>query len=62
MPLGSPQKGKHRGGLYMKDWRSFAHTKWDYKYHMVLMPKYGHKVFFAKSRKRVGELLEELCR
>jgi putative transposase len=46
----------------MKDWRSLAHTKWDCKYHMVLIPKYRHKVFFAKSRKRVGEMLRELCR
>ena len=46
----------------MKDWRSLAHTKWDCKYHMVLIPKYRHNVFFAKSRKRVGEILRELCR
>ena len=62
MPPGSPQKGNLRGGLYMKDWRSLAHTKWDCKYHMVLIAKYRHKVFFAKSRKRVGEILRELCR
>ena len=29
---------------------------------MVLIPKYRHKVFFAKSRKQVGEFLRELCR
>ncbi|MCP4269476.1 MAG: hypothetical protein GY777_28555 [Candidatus Brocadiaceae bacterium] len=40
---------------------SLAYTKWDCKYHMVLIPKYRYKVFFAKSRKRVGEMLRELC-
>ena len=42
----------------MKEWRSLAHTKWDCEYHMVLIPKYRHKV--AKSRKQV--FLRELCR
>ena len=46
----------------MKDWRSLAHTKWECKYHMVLIPKYRHKVLFGKSRKRIGEILRELCR
>ena len=59
---GSPQKGRLQGGLYMKDWRSLAHTKWECKYHMVLIPKYRHKVLFGKSRKRIGEILRELCR
>ncbi len=57
-----PKREKLQGGLYMKDWKSLAHTKWDCKYHMVLIPKYRHKMFFAKSRKRVGEMLRELCR
>jgi putative transposase len=46
----------------MKDWRSLAYTKLDFKYRMVLIPKYRHKVFFAKSRKHVGKFLRELCR
>ncbi|MCP5004388.1 MAG: IS200/IS605 family transposase [Planctomycetes bacterium] len=46
----------------MKDWKSLAHTKWDCKYHLVLVPKYRHKVFFGQSRKRIGEILRELCR
>ncbi len=44
----------------MKDWRSLAHTKWECKYHVVLIPKYRHKVLFGKSRKRIGEILREL--
>ena len=46
----------------MKDWKGLAHTKWDCMYHMVLIPIYRHKVLFGKSRKRVGEILRELCR
>ena len=45
----------------MKDWRSLAHTKWDCKYHIVLVPKYRRKVFFGKCRKQVGEILRTLC-
>ena len=44
----------------MKDWRSLAHTKWDCKYHFVLVPKYRRKVFFGKCRKQVGEILRTL--
>ncbi len=38
----------------MEDCWSLPHTKWDCKYHMVLIPKYRHKVHFVKSRMRVG--------
>ena len=46
----------------MKDLRRLAHTKWDCKYHLVLIPKYRHKVFFAKSRKRGFTTLHFLIR
>lgn len=46
----------------MKDCKSLAHTKWDCKYHIVVIPKYRHKVLFGKSRKRIGETLRALCR
>jgi putative transposase len=46
----------------MKDWQSLAHTKWECKYHVVLVPKYRHKVLYGKRKKRVGEILRELCR
>lgn len=46
----------------MKEWQSLAHTKWECKYHIVFVPKYRHKIFFGKMRKRVGELIRELCR
>ena len=46
----------------MKEWQSLAHTKWECKYHVVIVPKYRQKVFFGKRRKRIGEILRELCR
>ncbi|GHV85128.1 IS200/IS605 family transposase ISDha13 [Spirochaetia bacterium] len=46
----------------MKDWQSIAHTKWECKYHVVIVPKYRHKVLYGKVKKKVGEILRELCR
>ena len=46
----------------MKDWQSIAHTKWECKYHVVIVPKYRQKVLYGKMKKRVGEILRELCR
>jgi len=46
----------------MRDWQRLAHVKWECKYHIILVPKYRHKVLFGKRRKRVGEILRELCR
>jgi putative transposase len=46
----------------MKDWQSIAHTKWECKYHVVIVPKYRKKVLYGKVKKRVGEILRELCR
>ncbi len=37
-----------REDLYLKDWKSLAHTKLDCKYHMVLISKYMLKEFFDK--------------
>ena len=46
----------------MKDWQSLSHVKWECKYHIVWVPKYRRKVLYGKVRKRVGEILQELCR
>ena len=46
----------------MKDWKSQAHVKWDCKYHVVILPKYRRKVFYGKMRRRIGEILRQLCR
>ena len=46
----------------MKNWQSLAHTKWDCKYHVVIVPKYRQKIFFGKRREKIGEILRDLCR
>ena len=46
----------------MKGWTSQAHVKWECKYHVVILPKYRKKVFYGKIRRRVGEILRDLCR
>ena len=46
----------------MKEWQSSAHVKWECKYHIVIVPKYRRKVLFGKTRKKIGEILRQLCR
>jgi putative transposase len=31
----------------MKDWQSLAHTKWECKYHIVIVPKYRMKILYG---------------
>ena len=46
----------------MKDWTSQAHVRWECKYHVVILPKYRRKVLYGKVRRRIGEILRDLCR
>ena len=46
----------------MKDWQSQAHVKWACKYHVVIVPKYRRKVMYGKLRRKIGEILRQLCR
>ena len=46
----------------MRDWTSQAHVKWECKYHVVILRKYRRKVFYEKVRRRIGEILRDLCR
>lgn len=46
----------------MKDWRTLSHVKWECKYHVVIVPKYRRKVLYGKARRKVGEILRQLCR
>ena len=45
----------------MRDWQSLSHVKWEYKYHIVWVPKYLRKVLYGKLRSRPGEIIRELC-
>jgi len=46
----------------MHDWRSLSHVRWDCKYHVVIIPKYRRQVFYGKTRRRIGEILRDLCK
>ena len=35
----------------MHDWESLSHVRWEYKYHVVIIPKYRRKVFYGKLRR-----------
>ena len=43
------------------DVRSLAHTKWNFKYHIVFAPKYRRKVFFEEKRNEIRDILRQLC-
>ena len=40
---------------------SWAHTKWNCKYHIVFAPKYRRKVFYLEKREAIREILRVLC-
>ena len=46
----------------MHDWQSLSHVRWECKYHVVFVPKYRKKRLYGKARRRVGEILKQLCR
>lgn len=44
------------------DVNSLAHTKWNYKYHIVFAPKYRRKIFYEEKRLEIREIFRQLCR
>ena len=44
----------------MRDYKSFSHTRWDYKYHVVFIPKRRQKLIFGAIRKHLGEVFHQL--
>ena len=46
----------------MHDWQSLSHVRWDCKFHIVIVPKYRKKKLYGKFKKRVGEIIRDLCR
>ena len=45
----------------MNDRESLSHTKWDCKYHIVWIPKYRKKNFFAGLRPELGRVIRSLA-
>ena len=46
----------------MHDWQNLSHVRWECKYHVIIVPKYRKRVLYGKIRRRVGEILRDLCR
>jgi putative transposase len=46
----------------MHEWKSLSHVSWHCKYHIVIIPKFRKRVLYGRFRKRVWEIVRELCR
>ena len=46
----------------MHDWQSSSHVRQDCKYHIVIVPKYRKRKLYGKFKRRVGEIIRDLCR
>ena len=44
------------------DVRSFSHSKWRCKYHIVFAPKYRRQVIYRQLKADIGKILRELSR
>ena len=43
------------------DTNSLAHTKWEFKYHIVFAPKYRRQIIYGKVKADIGQMLRKLC-
>ena len=43
-------------------YNSLSHTKWLYKYHIVIVPKYRRKIIYNQYRKDLQEIIRTLCK
>jgi putative transposase len=46
----------------MDDYQSLSHTRWECKYHVVLVPKCRKQVLYGQIKKDLGKQLIELAR
>jgi putative transposase len=48
---------------YMSDlYQSLSHSKWDYKYHVVFVPKRRRKAIFGQARRQLGPIFHALAK
>jgi putative transposase len=45
----------------MDKFESLSHTMWDYKYHIVFIPKCRRKVLYGQLRQHLGEVFRKLA-
>lgn len=43
------------------DNNSLSHSKWNYKYHTVIAPKYRRQIIYGKIKADIGLILRKLC-
>jgi len=46
----------------MDDYQSLPHTRWECKYHVVLVPKCRRQVLYGQIKEDLGSQLAELAR
>ncbi len=46
----------------MSQYRSLCHTTYEFKYHVVFIPKYRKKSLYSGLRKHLGEVFRELAK
>ena len=46
----------------MNSIESLKHARWEYKYHVVIIPKYRKKAIYERIRKELGPIIRELAR
>ncbi|MGH9403113.1 MAG: IS200/IS605 family transposase [Terriglobia bacterium] len=44
----------------MDEYESLSHFKWEFKYHVVLIPKCGRKMLYRGLREHLGEVFRRL--
>ena len=45
----------------MRQDRSLSHSRWECKYHVVFIPKYGRKALFGQIRRDIGDVIRRLA-
>lgn len=41
---------------------SLSHSRWEFKYHVVWIPKYSRKTLYGELRKYLGQVFKDLTR
>ena len=45
----------------MDEYESLSHSKWEYKYHVVFIPKCRRKTLYGRLRPHLGEVFRKLA-
>jgi len=58
---GNGLMGHHLQNTMSNIYRSLAHSKWNCKYHLIIVPKRRRKVLYGKIREDLAKILHELA-